>query len=196
MMRQRLSCDQFEASALFGGLLFAVILFLPDCATGQESLPRGHTDQFKITAPTRLDWVFALANQSPAEEPDGLLTEYDSTKQRFELYVPDGVSSRESVSLILFISPGQSATGLTQFRDLCDREGVVFASPHQAGNRTPGPRRIRIVMDTLDEIRRRIKVDPDRTYILTVSSFQVASKNWRTCCLVLSCLIFFVKALI
>lgn len=121
--------------------------------------------QCKVTAATRLDWVFAVSNQSPAEVPDGLLENYDSTKQRFELYVPAGAGSRAAAPLILFISPSQKATGLSQFRKLCDREGIVFASPHQAGNQTPGTRRVRIVMDTLDEVRRRVKIDPDRTYI-------------------------------
>ena len=121
--------------------------------------------QCPITQPTRLDWVFALANQSPADVPPGMLKDYDSTDQRFELYVPAGVGAQSSVPLILFISPGQKASGLAQFRALCDREGVVFASPHQAGNQTPGPRRIRIVMDTLDEVSRRLRIDPDRTYI-------------------------------
>lgn len=124
-----------------------------------------HVRDCPVTQPTRLDWVFALANQSPEKEPDGLLDDYESTEQRFELYVPTGMDSSRPAPLILFISPGSAAAGLSQFRALCDRNGVVFASPHRAGNQTPGPRRIRIVMDTLDEVRRRIKIDPDRTYI-------------------------------
>ena len=146
-------------------LLLTVFLLQSECALGEKLPQPAHVAQCPITQPTRLDWLFALANQSPAEAPAGLLTDYDSTKQRFELYVPAGVDSERPVPLILFISPSQTATGLAQFRAFCDREGVLFASPHQAGNQTPGPRRIRIVMDTLDEVRRRFHVDPDRTYI-------------------------------
>lgn len=150
---------------MLGYLVAAVVIAQQSGAVAQAVSPKGHIAQFQTTQPTQLDWVFALANQSPAEEPAGLLKDYDSTKQRFELYVPAGVGSRVAAPLILFISPSQKATGLSQFRKLCDREGVVFASPHQAGNQTPGPRRVRIVMDTLDEVRRRYNVDSDRTYI-------------------------------
>lgn len=145
--------------------LIVLVLSFPNPAISQDRQPQGHIAQFAVSEPTRLDWIFALANQSPAEEPPGLLKNYDSTKQRFELYVPAGIRSRQPVPLVLFISPGPKATGLQQFRAVCDREGIVFASPHKAGNQTPGPRRIRIVMDTLDEVRRRFNVDPDRTYI-------------------------------
>jgi pimeloyl-ACP methyl ester carboxylesterase len=39
------------------------------------------------------------------------------------------------------------------------------ASPRGAGNRCPFPRRVRIVLDVLDDIRRRFPIDPDRTYL-------------------------------
>ncbi len=154
------------ATSITVGRLFVVIVLLSATdAIAQAPSPQGYFSQFRITEPTRLDWVFALANQSPAGEPPGLLKGYDSAKQRFELYVPANNNPRKPAPLILFISPGQNATGLAQFRALCDRKGVLFASPHQAGNQTPGPRRIRIVMDTLDEVCRCCNVDPDRTYI-------------------------------
>jgi predicted esterase len=152
-------------SVTLGCVLAVIVMLSSTDAVGQDRAPKRHISEFRITQPTRLDWVFALANQSPAEAPALWLKDYDSTKQRFELYVPARISPRKPAPLILFISPGQKGTGLTQFRSLCDREGVLFASPHQAGNQTPGPRRIRIVMDTLDEVRRRFSVDPDRTYI-------------------------------
>lgn len=148
-----------------GSVLAVSILLLTSHASGQSQAQPALISQCRATEPTRLDWVFALANQSPAQAPAQWLKDYDSTKQRFELYVPARIKSRRPAPLILFISPGQKGTGLTQFRALCDREGVLFASPHQAGNQTPGPRRIRIIMDTLDEVRRRYNIDPDRTYI-------------------------------
>lgn len=156
---------QLGFTLLLGCLHGTVFLFLVPPSFGQSKGQPALISQCPITEPTRLDWIFAVSNQSPAEAPPGLLENYDSTKQRFELYVPAGVESRAAAPLILFISPSQKATGLSQFRKLCDREGIVFASPHQAGNKTPGTRRVRIVMDTLDEVRRRIKIDPDRTYI-------------------------------
>lgn len=165
MAGHRFHRKDFLASPRIHSLLMTMVVIPAVYAFSDDRAPTGHIAQCRVTKATRLDWVFALANQSPAEVPPGLLENYDSTKQRFELYVPAGAGSRAAAPLILFISPGQKATGLSQFRTLCDREGVVFASPHRVGNQTPGPRRIRIVMDTLDEVRRRIKIDPDRTYI-------------------------------
>jgi len=148
-----------------GCLIVVLLMIQARCAVAQDGSPTGYFAEFQITQATRLDWVFALTNQSPADVPDGFLKDYESTDQRFELYVPASYNAERPAPLILFISPGQKGTGLAQFRALCDREGVLFASPHQAGNQTPGPRRVRIVMDTLDEVRRRYRIDPDRTYI-------------------------------
>jgi predicted esterase len=165
-----MACHTFKKTSratlvTLGYVLAAIVMLSSTDAVAQDRAPTGHISDFHITQPTRLDWVFALANQSPAEVPPGLLKDYDSTKQRFELYVPARVSPRKPAPLILFISPGPKGAGLAQFRSLCDRKGVLFASPHQAGNQTSGPRRIRIIMDTLDEVRRRYSVDPNRTYI-------------------------------
>lgn len=150
---------------LLGCLAGFTLLFSHSDSYAQKKGQPAFVSQCRVTQPTRLDWIFAVSNQSPAEVPPGLLENYDSTKQRFELYVPAGAGSRGAAPLILFISPSQNATGLSQFRKLCDRQGIVFASPHQAGNQTQGTKRVRIVMDTLDEVRRRLKIDPDRTYI-------------------------------
>jgi hypothetical protein len=126
---------------------------------------RGHQPQVAVTAPTRLDWVFALANQSPAQPPADWLQGYDSTAVRYELYVPASVDPRKPSPLIVFIPPGNGATGLSNWRPICDAAGAIFASPHAAGNNTPGPERTRKVLDVLDDVRRRFLVDADRTYL-------------------------------
>ena len=45
----------------------------------------------------------------------------------------------------------------------------MFASPHNAGNDCAMPKRVRIVMDVLDDLRRNYRTDPDRTYIGGIS---------------------------
>ncbi|MHC4880362.1 MAG: hypothetical protein ACYTGL_28260 [Planctomycetota bacterium] len=128
-------------------------------------VPVGHSLEVSVSAATRLDWIYALANQSPAEPPAGLLDNYDSTKQTYELFVPEQYSPIKSWPVVLFVSPGNRGTGFQRWQQVCRREQVIFASPHAAGNNTPMPNRIRIVMDVLDDLRRRYNVDPDRTYI-------------------------------
>ncbi len=137
-------------------------LSMPACAA---DTPLGHSPEVSVSAATRLDWVYALANQSPAEPPATLLNNYQSTQQAFELFVPEQYSPDKSWPVILFVSPDNRGTGFQAWRRVCSREQIIFASPHAAGNNTPMPTRIRIVMDVLDDLRRRYNVDPDRTYI-------------------------------
>lgn len=118
----------------------------------------------QVHAATRLDWVFTLANQSPAQPP-AWLADYDSTRQTYDLYVPKGLKPKQSSGLILFISASDRPAGLEACRAVCDAKGLLFVSPHRAGNSTNMRERIRIVLDVLDDLRRRFNVDPDRTYL-------------------------------
>lgn len=124
----------------------------------------GHHPDTRVQEPTRIDWVFVLANQSPAEVPPGWLADHESTRQSYDLYVPAGGRGKRP-GLVLFISPGDRGTGLDAFRRACDTHNLVFAAPHAAGNGVDTRARVRIVLDVLDDVRRRCGVDPDRSYI-------------------------------
>jgi pimeloyl-ACP methyl ester carboxylesterase len=126
--------------------------------------PSGYHPKVKVSAPTRLDWIFALANQSLAEPPADWLKDYDSTSTEYELFVPPG-GGKKPLALVLFISPGQQPAGWAQWGGVCRKNGIVFASPLAAGNNCPMQRRVRIVLDVLDDVRRQVAMDPDRTYI-------------------------------
>jgi len=125
----------------------------------------GHHDPVNVGAPTRLDWIFAVANQSPANPPGDWQAEYDSTKQQYELFVPAGLNPRKAAPLVLFISAGDKPAGWNQWQSVCQQAGVVFGSPYGAGNNCELPRRVRIVLDVLDDVARRRAVDPDRVYL-------------------------------
>ena len=118
----------------------------------------------RVAEPGRIDWVFAVANQSPPAPPADWLQGYESKAQTYALYVPTN-QKPASWGLVLFISPGQRGTGLEQFRRACDEHHLIFASPHNAGNNVDTRERVRIVLDVLDDIRRRHAIDPDRTYV-------------------------------
>jgi pimeloyl-ACP methyl ester carboxylesterase len=123
----------------------------------------GYRARVEVAAPTRLDWVFPLANQSTTDPPAEWLAGYDSTKTTYELFVPAKPADGPR-PLILFVSPGDVAGGFSAWKKTCEEQGIVFAGPHAAGNGCPTPRRVRIVLDVLDDVRRRIPIDPDRTY--------------------------------
>lgn len=127
--------------------------------------PTGHQPQVFVSEPTRLDWVFALANQSPAEAPAEWLKGYESKQQRYELFVPPEYDAKDAYPVVLFISAGGNPAGWGNWEAVCRQQKIIFASPHEAGNNTRMERRVRIVLDVLDDLRRRYHVDPDRTYL-------------------------------
>ena len=144
-------------------ILFILSVLIPISVDAQTRFS-GYRPKVRVQQQTRLDWVFALANQSPPRTPPGWLDGYDSTKQTYELYVPPRKND-EPRALILFISPSEKAMGWKSWQAVCQQKGIVFAGPNDAGNNCKIQRRVRIVMDVLDDVRRRVKIDPDRTYI-------------------------------
>lgn len=144
-------------------ILFVATLLVAEARAAEPLV--GYHAQVKVAEPTRLDWVFAVANQSPAEPPAEWLAGYDSTAQKYELYVPENLDKRKPAPVVIFISAGDSPAGWSQWQTVCKKAGVIFASPFGAGNNTPAPRRAHIVLDVLDDIARRHKIDPDRTYL-------------------------------
>lgn len=146
-------------------LTFAVynIALLSTIAVAADE--RGYQKQVAVQQATRIDWVFAVANQSPAQTPAGWLPKYDSTQQKYELFVPANLPADRAAPLMLFISPSKQPAGLPQWKSICEEHGVIFASPYEAGNECDTRQRVRIVLDVLDDIRRRFAIDPDRTYL-------------------------------
>jgi pimeloyl-ACP methyl ester carboxylesterase len=123
-----------------------------------------------VSAATRLDWTFALANRSLAEPPADWLPGYESITQTYELYAPSRKgTAKKPLPLILFLSPGNEPMGWKHFETFCKQNDVLFAGPRLAGNDCPPKKRVRIVLDVLDDLRRNHHTDPDRTYLIGFS---------------------------
>src|SRR5262245_54983593 len=121
----------------------------------------GYQASVTVSAPTRIDWSCALGPSRAIALPG-----YDSAKQTYELYVPPkGKKKSPPAPLVLFVSAGNEPAGWKAFAKLCQARGILFAGPRAAGNDDPGARRVRIVMDVLDDVRRKHPIDPDRTYV-------------------------------
>src|SRR5436305_6293082 len=118
----------------------------------------GYQPSVKVSAETRLDWVFAVANQSPKQVPKGWIDGYDSAKQTYELFVPRGLDARKPAAAILFISPGDKAMGYASWQQACQELGVILAGPHAAGNDCPMQRRGRVGRDGRGDVRREVDV--------------------------------------
>ena len=98
-----------HVSRLVTGVLLTMITVPAESA---DPLPAGTHDRVQVAAPTRLDWVFTISNQSPAEPPSDWTRGYTSTKQTYRLMVPDGIPrtlpAGKLLPLVLFVSPGDA----------------------------------------------------------------------------------------
>jgi predicted esterase len=123
----------------------------------------GLRKEVRVAEPTRLDWQFAAS--AFGKDSARLPAEYDSRRQRYLLYVPNDYKADRPWPLVVFISPGDSPAGWPSWRKVCEKSGILFCSPYEAGNKTPVGQRTRIVLDVLDDVRRHYKIDPDQTYL-------------------------------
>src|SRR5689334_22260849 len=116
--------------------------------------PQGQVKDLKVGAETRMDWRFgAQGFGASANKP---LDGYDSTKQKYQLFVP----AKPARACVVFISPGDGPTGLSSWQAVCQKEGAYFCSPYQAGNSVPAGQRTRVILDMLDDVRRKFDIDP------------------------------------
>ena len=143
-------------------VLCCVALLLPR-PLGAQEIAAGTLQEVRVKAPTRLDWEFAASGFGPAagKLPAG----YDSTKQRYQLFVPKAYRPTQAWPLVLFISPGDQPAGWQAWKPVCEAQGVLFCSPFAAGNNVAAGQRTRIILDVLDDVRRRYRVDPEQTYL-------------------------------
>jgi pimeloyl-ACP methyl ester carboxylesterase len=144
----------------------AVVGMMLLATAAQAAPPKGYRPKVFITGPTRLDWTFAVANQSLAQPPADWLPKYDSIAQNYEMFVPSRRgTAKKPLPVIVFISPGNEPMGWKHFEGLCKDNDILFAGPRGAGNDCPPKLRVRIVLDVLDDLRRNHYTDPDRTYV-------------------------------
>src|ERR1019366_5579057 len=115
-------------------IIVSLCLLCPiDPAQGAARKP-GTYEKVAVGEATRLDWTFVLASRSLAEPPATWLGDYDSTKQTYDLVVPNRRNPKAPMPVILFVSPGMDGGGWKAFEKLAQAEGVLIASPRGAGN--------------------------------------------------------------
>jgi pimeloyl-ACP methyl ester carboxylesterase len=127
--------------------------------------PAGYYPSVSVLAPGRLDWTYVVSQQSLDPEPTRQTAGYLSSRQTYELYVPSQYSPRRPNAMIIHVTAGTQSDAWLHWQYVCRTNGVILAGVHNAGNAVPMPLRARIVLDVLDDIRRRFNIDPDRTYI-------------------------------
>ena len=78
--------------------------------------PPGYHAKVAVSAPTRLDWTFALSNQSLPAPPADWTPDYDATKQSYELFVPARKDPKAALPVVLFVSPGGAPFSILSVR--------------------------------------------------------------------------------
>lgn len=160
-MNCRQKQDNVARSSRWGLLLLALTTSI-HFAQGQEFR---YIEKIVVAEPTTLDWVFPLSGTSPPTIPPELATATErGGKFSYEFYGP-AEDAGAPLPLVVFVSPENRPVGLPFWAATCERHGVMFAGVRDAGNGVPEARRVRAVVETLGDVRRRQRVDPERTYL-------------------------------
>src|SRR5215207_1397159 len=92
--------------------LALVVTFCATLLAPAAAPPQGYTAKVTVGGPTRLDWTFAVTNQSAADPPAKLTGDgFDSAKQTYELFLPERKDPKKPLPAILFISAGDEPGG-------------------------------------------------------------------------------------
>jgi predicted esterase len=140
------------------------VIFLLCWTSGAAAAPpTGFHPEVQVSAPTRLDWEFAVSGYGP--HSGKLPASYDSRKQLYQLFVPEDYNPARAWPLVLFISPGDDPLGWRYWQKPCQEGGMVFCAAYRAGNNCPVGQRARVVLDMLDDVRRHYHIDSNQTYL-------------------------------
>jgi hypothetical protein len=149
-----------------GKWLAVLVLFLGAAvapAGGADGPETGFLPEVRVRRVTRLDWRFVA--RALAAGADRLPADYASGEQRYQLYVPPNYRPARAWPLVVFVSPGDDPLGWRCWQRTCEAHDVLFCAAYGAGNNCPPGRRVRVVLDVLDDVRRRHRIDPERTYL-------------------------------
>lgn len=158
-----------RSSSLF--CLLAVLMVPCRVHPAQKRTPRKKKDVFHAEVPvrrvTRLDWRFAV--RIPGQLPRRLPLSYRSEEQRYQLFVPKSYHSRRAWPFIVFVSPGDDPMGWPFWEKVCREKQLFFCAAYGAGNGRSATWRARVILDVLDDARRRYRMDPNQTYLVGFS---------------------------
>src|SRR5687768_5937605 len=88
----------------------------------------GLQNPVQVKEPTRLDWKFAVSGFGP--NSDQVPADYDSKAQKYLLFVPKNYQPTKDWPLIVFISPGDTPAGWSNFQKVCEKHCILFCSPY------------------------------------------------------------------
>lgn len=124
----------------------------------------GLNSRVLVQFPPRFDWTFAQPLENPATFEAG--TSYHNSYQTsYQLWVPTTYRHAVPHALVVWVSARPMPDEQMAWDMVCRRHGILFAAAHNGGDMVPPARRMRLTLDVLDDIRRRMNVDTDRIYV-------------------------------
>src|SRR5262245_56272303 len=110
--------------------LAAVVSLLARRAAFAPHPATGFFDEVVVDTPTRLPWDFVAASFGP--EAARLPRDFDSRRQRYQLFVPAKYTKAKSWPLVVFISPGDDPLGWKAWQKVCEERSEEHTSELQS----------------------------------------------------------------
>jgi hypothetical protein len=150
-------------------LLLAITSTLPAASSTQPAVPR--TGEFAISfterspysdaalLATRHGWVVAKLKAEGAE------TDYDISKESFEVRVPADYDPSKKYGLLVWISASQSGRANSAWAGILDKRHLIWVGANRAGNSRSVMARLGLALDAASNVKSRYSIDPDRIYV-------------------------------
>ncbi len=113
------------------------LLLLVGGLAAAEPPESGFLPEVAVRLPTRLDWEFVASNFGPEETR--LPADYESARQRYQLFVPPGYKPNRAWPLVVFLSPGDAPLGWRAWQKVCEDNDLFFCCAYGAGNNVAHP---------------------------------------------------------
>jgi len=156
------------------GLIVAVsILLAAECRLITAELQTTGNDTFQCgaysTSFTRRSPFSRLATLQKLFRfkcsPNKPASEYDLSKESYEVYVPESYQPGVPYGLIVWINAVDYGTAFEQWRSVLDKRFLIWVGANDSGNRSSTYRRIGLALDAAVNMTQRYTVDKQRIYV-------------------------------
>jgi len=93
------------------------------------------------------------------------MTNSDSSSCNWSVYVPKGYDSKTPFGLFVYISAGASGNVRGGFQPVLDKHRLIWIGANQSGNKQQTAMRHGLALRAFEEIKKRYRIDPERTYV-------------------------------
>jgi hypothetical protein len=132
-----------------------------DSRTGEFQLVFNQRNAFSDSAviASRHGWVLAKMKSEGAE------TDYDLSKESFEVRVPQDYDPAKKFGLLVWISAGQTGKANAAWSSALDKHHLIWIGANRAGNSRSVMARLGLALDAVSNMKARYSIDPDRVYV-------------------------------